>query len=202
MLRALRKNKSITKDVSDALNIPKSKKELEALAELSIPRITEIVKINGEAAYAELGVGGAFDVSNPEVIKFIKKRAGLLIKSISDTTLEKLKKTLAGGVEAGESITNLATRISDVFVEAKGYRSTLIARTENITASNSGANSAFKMSGVVKIKIWLATLDDRVRPEHAAMDGEETGIDEPFSNGLMFGSEPNCRCTILPKIED
>jgi len=91
-LRALRKNKSISKDVTDALKIPKSKKELEALAELSIPRITEIVKINGTAAYAELGVGGAFDVSNPEVIKFIKKRAGLLIKSIGDTTLEKLKR--------------------------------------------------------------------------------------------------------------
>ena len=201
-LRALRKNKSISKDVTDALKIPKSKKELEALAELSIPRITEIVKINGTAAYAELGVGGAFDVLNPEVIKFIKKRAGLLIKSIGDTTLEKLKKTLAGGVDAGESIPKLADRISGVFTEAKGYRSTLIARTETIAASNSGALEAYKQSGVVKIKIWLSTMDDRVRDEHAAMDGEEAKINEPFSNGVMAPSEPNCRCSILPKIED
>ena len=202
VLRALRKNKSITKDVSGALNVPKSKKELEALAELSIPRITEIVKINGAAAYAELGIEGSFDVTNPEVIKFIKKRAGLLIKSIGDTTLEKLKKTLASGVEAGESIPKLADRISGVFSDAKGYRSTLIARTENITASNSGANSAFKQSGIVKKKEWLATMDDRVRDEHAMMNGEIVGIDEAFSNGLMFGSEPNCRCTILPVISE
>ena len=201
-LRALRKNKSITKDVSDALNVPKSKKELEALIEVALPRITEIVKINGTAAFAELGIEGSFDVTNPEVIKFIKKRAGLLIKSIGDTTLEKLKKTLASGVDVGESIPKLAERISGVFTDAKGYRSTLIARTETQTAANSGNLEAYRQSGIVKKKIWLSTMDDRVRPEHAAMDGEETGIDEPFSNGLMFPQEPNCRCTTLPKIED
>jgi len=202
VLRALRKNKSITKDVSDSLKIPKNREELERLAELAIPRITEIVKINGEAAYAELGVTGSFDILNPEVIKFIKKRAGLLIKSIGDTTLAKLKKTLELGVEAGESITNLAARISDVFVEAKGYRATLIARTETIAASNSGAVEAYKQSGVVEKKEWLATMDDRVRDEHAAMNGEVVGINEPFSNGEMYPNECNCRCTVLPVIKD
>ena len=201
VLRALRKNKSITKDVSDALNVPKSKNELEALIEVALPRITEIVKINGTAAFAELGIEGSFDVTNPEVIKFIKKRAGLLIKSIGDTTLEKLKKTLAAGVDIGESIPKLAERISGVFTDAKGYRSTLIARTETIASSNSGALEAYKQSGVVEKKEWLATMDDRVRDEHASMNGEKVGLNEPFSNGEMAPSSPNCRCTILPVIK-
>jgi SPP1 gp7 family putative phage head morphogenesis protein len=202
VLRALRKNKSITKDVSDALNVPKSKNELEALIEVALPRITEIVKINGTAAFAELGIEGSFDVTNPEVIKFIKKRAGLLIKSIGDTTLEKLKKTLAAGVDIGESIPNLADRISEVFTEAKGYRSELIARTETITASNEGSLEAYKQSGVVEKKQWLATMDDRVRDEHAAMNNEKVKLNEPFSNGEMAPSSPNCRCTILPVIKE
>ncbi len=125
---------------------------MEALIEVALPRITEIVKINGTAAFAELGIEGSFDVTNPEVIKFIKKRAGLLIKSIGDTTLEKLKKTLAAGVDVGESIPKLAERISGVFTDAKGYRSTLIARTETQTAANSGNLEAYRQSGIVKKK--------------------------------------------------
>ena len=201
-LRALRKNKSISKDVDDVLRITHSERELTKLANLAIPKITEIVKINGSAAYAELGVTGAFDVLNPEVIKFIKKRAGLLIKSIGDTTLEKLKKTLADGVGAGESIPKLADRISGVFTEAKGYRSTLIARSETITASNQGNLEAYKQSGVVKQKMWLTSRDDRVRDEHVVMDGETVDIDKPFSNGSMVPDDPNERCTILPVIKE
>jgi len=208
-LRALRAKKSISiyhkkveiKSVDDVLKVTHSEKELNELARVAIPLITESVKINGIAAFAELGVGVAFDVTNPAVIKWIKERGGLLIKSISDTTLDKLIKTLAAGVDAGESIPLLAGRISDVFADAKGYRSTLIARTETISASNSGALQAYKQSGVVKKKEWLATMDDRVRDEHAVMNGEIVGIDEAFSNGEMSPGEPNCRCTILPVIE-
>ena len=124
----------------------------------------------------------------------------MLIKSISDTTLEKLKRTLAEGVANGESIPNLASRISGVYDEAKGSRAIKIARTETISASNSGAYNAYKQGGVKK-KEWLATMDDRVRDEHAAMNGEIVGLNEVFSNGEMFPGEPNCRCTVLPVIE-
>jgi len=198
-LRALRKGKSVVKkDIDDVLRITHDEREIMKFTEVVLPRITQIVKINGEAAAAELGI--AFDVTNPKVVKWIKERGGMLIKSISDTTLEKLKKTLAEGIANGESIPNLASRISGVYDEAKESRSVLIARTETITASNSGSYQAYKQSGVVEKKEWLATMDDRVRDEHAAMNGEVVDLDKPFSNGLMFPSEPNCRCTVLPVI--
>jgi len=206
-LRALRAKKSIsiyhekleTKSVDDVLRITHDEREIAKFAEFTLPRITEMVKINGSAAYAELGVSGSFDVTNPEVIKWIKKRAGELIKSIGNTTLEKLKKTLAEGVANGEKIPSLASRVSEVYDGAKGYRSKLIARTETIKASNSGAYEAYKQSGVVEKKQWLATMDDRVRDEHAAMNGEIVGLNETFSNGEMFPGEP---CTVLPVISD
>lgn len=201
-LRALRKGKSIAKDVEDVLRITHDEREIAKFAKYVLPRITEMVKINGQAAMAELGVEIAFDITNPKVIKWIKDRCGLLIKSISDTTLEKLKRVLAEGVANGESIPDLASRISGVYDEAKGSRAVKIARTETINASNSGALEAYKQSGVVEKKEWLATMDDRVRDEHAAMNGEVVDIDKPFSNGEMYPGDVNCRCTVLPVIKD
>ena len=54
-------------------------------------------------------------------------------------------------------------------------------------------------------KIWRTAGDNRVRDSHAAIDGEEVGIDALFSNGLKRPKDPNgrpeeiynCRCTIL-----
>jgi hypothetical protein len=46
-------------------------------------------------------------------------------------------------------------------------------------------------------KEWVTQGDDRVRDEHAAMEGERVPRDDNFSNGLDYPSEPNCRCGVL-----
>jgi len=202
-LRALRNGKSIVKkDIDDVLRITHDEREIAKFAEFTLPRITQMVKINGEAAAAELGLG--FDVTNPEVVKWIKEHTGESIKSILDTTFDALKRTLAEGVANGESIPSLATRITAEYEQCKGYKAIRIARTETITASNSGSYQAFKQSGVVEKKEWLVTVVDwpNVRDAHKALHKETVDLDKPFSNGLMFPSEPNCRCTILPVIKD
>jgi uncharacterized protein with gpF-like domain len=45
-------------------------------------------------------------------------------------------------------------------------------------------------------KRWVTVGDSRVRPEHDAMNKQEVGFDEPFSNGEMIPGEStyNCRC--------
>ena len=199
-LRALRKGKAITKDVDDVLRITHNEREIMKFTEFALPRITEMVKINGKAAAAELGV--AFDVTDPKVIKWIKERAGMLIKSIADTTLEKLKRTLAEGVANGESIPNLASRVSGVYDDAKGYRATMIARTETISASNEGALEAYKQSGVVEKKEWLVAADACDICIDIAMGGA-IKLNESFSGGFDAPpAHPNCRCTILPVIKE
>lgn len=204
-LRALRKKKSIIeKDVvDDVLRITHDEKELAKFAKFTIPRITEVVKISGTSAYAELGVEGSFDVTNPKVIKWIKKRSGELIKGISDTTKEALKKTLAEGVEAGESIPNLAERVSSVYSDAKGFRAERIARTETIAGSNEGALQAYDQSGVVGEKEWLTALDEFICEECAGLNGEIIELHESFSGGYGCPpAHPNCRCTVLPVISE
>jgi len=64
---------------------------------------------------------------------------------------------------------------------------------------------AYKQSGVVPKKEWIATMDSRVRPSHAAADGQVVDIDKPFEVGGVLMNAPsqiNCRCAVSPVIVD
>jgi uncharacterized protein with gpF-like domain len=77
----------------------------------------------------------------------------------------------------------------------------VIARTEVGGAANYGSQEAARQSGVVEIKEWITSRDDRVRDSHAEIEGEQRELDEPYSNGCMapcIGDDPaevcQCRC--------
>jgi SPP1 gp7 family putative phage head morphogenesis protein len=137
---------------------------------------------------------------NPKFLKWVKENGLDRVTDINNTTKEKLRITLADGIEAGEGIPHLRDRISSAYSDAKGYRSTLIARTETITTVNAGSLDTYK-SAKVKQKEWLSQIDNRTRIAHVEINGEIKNIDEAFSNGEMYPNEPNCRCTILPVLE-
>lgn len=194
----------------------------------AVPDLAEIVKtlarrmnpvyrhgVNeaGKKALREVGVDpDAFSLEDPRVRRFLRKEAAKKIKDVSKTTRDKLAKTLAEGVADGESIPQLAERVSAVFAEAKGSRARTIARTETIRASNFGAVEGYQQSGVVERKEWIATRDDKTRDEHSAADGQTVALDEPFDVGgedLMYPGDPtasaattiNCRCAVAPIVE-
>lgn len=81
------------------------------------------------------------------------------------------------------------------------------ARTMVTSAENHGRLDSYENlsnQGVVMKKEWEATPDDRVRPSHRDIDGEQQDIDKPFSNGCMYpgdGKGPAeevwmCRCAM------
>jgi HK97 family phage portal protein len=134
---------------------------------------------------------------------------GTKVQQITDTTLLKLRLELAEGVVAGESIPQLASRVDSLYLDQIiPNRSTVIARTEVIAASNFGSHEAAKQSGLVLQKVWLATGDHRTRPDHAEADGQQVGMEEPFDVGgeqLLYPGDTSlgasaketvqCRCT-------
>ena len=200
---ALRKKAvgAVVKDIDDVLNIPKSEAELRKWTEFFLPAITETVKYNGEQALYELGLEISFDINNPKVVEWIKSHTGEAIKQIQDTTLEKLRITLAEGVANGESIPNLSKRVAEAYEEAKGYRTDRIARTETMQASNKGTLEGYKQSGLVEKKEWITAIDERSCDECVAMEGEVVEINKAFSCGVMQPPlHPNCRCTIAAVI--
>ena len=85
-----------------------------------------------------------------------------------------------------------------------------IARTEghNVQVSSSYETSQrAKEKGADVLKQWSAALDKRTRDSHRQVDGEIRELDEPFSNGMMYPSDPaggaaevvNCRCALLQR---
>jgi hypothetical protein len=85
-----------------------------------------------------------------------------------------------------------------------------VARTEVVSAANAGAVHRMSMLGkdALLFKQWVATLDARTRPSHAAADGQVQERNGRFRVGAAYLEYPgdplgppgeviNCRCTII-----
>jgi len=148
--------------------------------------------------------------------RYVREKTGDKIVQISNTTQDKVKAIIGKGFGEGLSSFQLAEVIDKLYLdEIIPHRSEVIARTEVIQASNSASLDAARDSGVVARKAWLSTRDDRTRQppdsefDHAAADGQEVGLEEPFNvsgESLMFpgdtsmgasaGNTIQCRCTL------
>jgi HK97 family phage portal protein len=153
--------------------------------------------------------GVAFDIASEFAQEFVKARANQLAGQVTATTYEAIQGALAEGIGAGEGIPDLAKRISHVFDVASTSRATVIARTEVISAYNGSAHLGATQlpSDVIGGQEWIATRDGRVRPEHAAADGQVAAMDATFDvggEGLLYPGDPagspdnviQCRCTV------
>ena len=127
--------------------------------------------------------------------------------------VEVLKKRIANNLSRG-----IATA-SDYKVIARNIaadsnvgfnRAMRITRTEGNRISNESAYDASmsaKDKGADVVKSWDAALDGRTRDSHRQVDGEIRELDEKFSNGMMYPSDPaggaaevvNCRCALLQR---
>jgi SPP1 gp7 family putative phage head morphogenesis protein len=163
-------------------------------------RATDPMTINqatreASAIVSELGI--RFDLVQPDVVRFALEESAFLVKNVSEATMDGIRLSLAAGFESGASAGRIASdlRSSGEFAPS---RARLIARTEVGRAQNGAAHSGIKAyserTGKQYEKVWDTAGDDRVRDEHAAMEGEAVAIDHAFSNGLQYPSEPNCRC--------
>lgn len=174
------------------------------------PKIAAIVEEMAEEAWEELNIPGAISMANPAIIRFIEQRAQRFAELVNETTWERLRASLAQGVDAGEGIPALAARVKAVMGDRIRSTPETIARTEVIGASNGGILEAWRQSGVVAGKVWLAALDERTRETHAAAHGQEVGLEEEFEVGSGNGPAPgqiglaeedcNCRCTMTAVI--
>lgn len=147
---------------------------------------------------ADLGIG--FNQLHPHVVAFAKREAAKLVTGILETTRKAVADAIVAGLEAVESAEQIARRVADAGVFAPS-RAQLIAQTEATKASAGGPTEALQAlardTGRTFTKTWHGKLDTRERPEHVALEGEVRFIDDVFSNGLQFPSEPNCRCELI-----
>ena len=126
-----------------------------------------------------------------------------------DVLKKKITAQVSRGISTGMSWQQVAQQLSNY--SNIGYNNAVrIARTEGHRVQVQSAMDACykaKDMGADVVKQWDASLDKRTRDSHAKVDGEIRELDKPFSNGLMFPSDPNgdasevvnCRCALLQR---
>ena len=142
----------------------------------------------------------SFGVLEPGLMRYAREESAFLAEVMGETTGRAVADAVQRGLEAGETVRDLAKRLEELPAFSR-ERAKLVSRTETTRSWNGAQRRSLsdysRESGQKATKTWLTAGDDRVRDEHAAMEGEERGIDEEFSNGEQSPSSPNCRCTCV-----
>lgn len=154
-------------------------------------------------------------VISEKIKEYITDRVDRMITDTNQLTKDKIEEAILLGTQSGESVSDLANRIRDVYENADEVRAELIARTETLAVSNEAALEAYRQSPLVESKEWSAESD--ACEYCAALDGKIVGLEEDFAatGTNLEGDEggerivsyediehppahPNCRCALLP----
>lgn len=121
--------------------------------------------------------------------------------AITDTTRDEIRAAVADAVDRGLSAADLADNIEELG-SFSPERAEMIARTEVIRANNQGHLEAFRSSGVVKQKEW-SCAPDACDECQANEDQGPIDLDDAFESGDDAPpGHPNCRCTIVPVVDE
>lgn len=155
--------------------------------------------------FAASRLGLSFSVLEAGLLAYAAEESAFLASVMGETTAEKVVAAIQKGLEEGETVRGLIKRLREL-PTFDNARAKMVARTETTRAWNGAQRRSLsdyqRSSGRVVMKTWLSSRDDRVREEHAELDGEQQPIDSAFTNGLMEPGEPNCRCTLTYSLSD
>lgn len=151
-----------------------------------------------------------FTQVDERVVKNLMQEKHLNIQKDKKWNSKQLNSAVLQGILQGESINKIAKRIMPI-CDNNSKSAIRNARTMVTQAENKGRLDGYKElenEGLILTKVWVATEDDRTRASHLEINGEEVGIDEEFSNGLMYPADPdgdpeevyNCRCTMVTNV--
>lgn len=137
-----------------------------------------------------------FDPFSAASRAWIVKNGASSVTSILATNLVDVKRVILAGMDEKLTTAQIARNLRKFYTDQSPFKAMRVARTEVCKASSFGNLEAARQSKIVETKTWLTSRDDRVRDEHEAMDGETVGLNDVFSNGLEYPSEPMCRCVL------
>ena len=164
-------------------------------------------------------------ITNELFNKWVERYGLLKSEEINQTSKKKLlkalRKTMSESIQNGDGLEVMKEKLQEsargVFSELSDTRSYLIARTETGASVNMGQVATYQATGIEQ-KEWIATLDDRTRDSHIAMDGQIADINMTFDvpnetdggvDAMLYPSDPNgsagnvcnCRCTVAPVVK-
>jgi len=147
-------------------------------SEAGYPYINSAFKKIGQIAGEQIEIGFAFDVTRKEALDEVAKIITGFSKTAPATAIDDIKSSLKKALEEGKSIQEAQKIVKDLPTTTWKTRSDLIARTEIMRASNYGMIEAYKQTGIVTKKIWVAAGD--ACPICAPLHNMTVEIEETF----------------------
>lgn len=192
--------------------------EVEVMVDLVTPLLTGLLTEQAVKEWEDQEFAGAFNPTEENVAKIIADSASRMAKSYNDTTLTLIKTTLNDGIRNGESISQLTSRVADVYAFSDQSRALMVAHTETFYVANEASSLAYKQSGVVKTIRWYTAEDDRVCEFCGPLHGEIIDVESDFfeKGQVVHGADggvldldyrsidvpplhSNCNCYIRPE---
>ena len=167
-----------TKASVDDMLFPKDKMTAELIESLT----PEMTRLMNEYVAVLIEVND-FDIPPPTVmriaVKWLKKYIPKLSKNLETVSIDKLRRALIEGMEAGEGVGPLSKRVNEIFKTWDKNRAVNIARSETIRASNKAALMTYREAGIKK-KIWITWIDDRTCPYCEYLDNRVISIERNY----------------------
>jgi hypothetical protein len=193
------------------------------------PVLRGVMSAQGEAWSNVFGF--SFNTRNFHAEQWYRDYELQFSQAVSQTTSQGISRLLLQAMQEGWSMPKTRQRLRKVFRQwmyggerdedftwladrLPAHRAMLIARTETMRASNAGSHALFDQMGAGQ-KEWLATSDHRTRDTHRHANGQVRPMAAPFRVGASLMMHPgdmslgapvrevaNCRCTVLPVLDD
>ncbi len=158
------------------------------VASVNAKAVTELVGVNVRASS---GLGATIDA--------FRERNLSLIKSLVGNQIDDIQTLLESSELTGLRVEDLRAQIMDRFGVGES-KADLLARDQTLKLNANITQARQRGAGVEKY-IWTTSGDERVRDEHAELEGEVFSWDNPPSVGHP-GEDIQCRCTAFPIIEE
>jgi len=136
-----------------------------------------------------------------DYLRTAAQRNANLIRNLSEQTISRIQELVTQSTLRGESHAILWKKLRDEF-GLSDRRAKLIAR-DQIGKLTSDLNRIRHQQAGIKKYRWRTSLDERVRPLHQSLEGQEYEYGEPTGaeGGLPPGQPIQCRCLAEPIVE-
>jgi predicted ABC-type ATPase len=168
---------------------------------------------SGKIALSQLGSRGRdlVDQVNERSVSWAREHAADLAGinedspfALDTTTRDMLRATISNGMADNLSAEDIGDAIQEAYAFSED-RADLIATTEIAAANSYGALAGYEEAAAMGIKVrksWLM-LEDACPICSENADAGPIELDEEFPSGdLAPPGHPNCRCVLVPEVED
>lgn len=164
-----------------------------------------VSKKNGEEFRRVIGITSR-DTGLKTTLDHFQDRNVAEIKSLAGKQLTEIRGILEEGEIGAARVEDISKRIQDSFGVTKS-KGDLLARDQVLQLNADLTKTRQTNAGITKY-IWTTSNDERVRPDHAELDGTVQSwaappvVDEKSGRTGNPGDDYQCRCIAFPVLEE